>query len=532
MIKVFLVEDEIVIRRAVKNSINWEKEGYEFVGEAADGELAYPLILKERPDILITDIKMPFMDGLELSEAVKKEMPDIKILILSGYNDFKYAKEAIGIGVTDYLLKPISAEMLLKALGEISEVIQKERGDREIIAQYTKDMQENLEHKKLALLRMLISGTSTTKELIDGGKELGLNIGASLYNFLLFKCTENDNIDSFITLEKMFGDMKNILYFERGIEGWALLCMANSEEEMEALGLNLKEQIEEIMDSYNEIKYFGGFGENVYRLGDLGSSFAKAEKTFARRFTMKENQIIFWDNISDVKRDLELEEIPSIDEYRKLVERFIKKGTHEEVGSFIEAYFDVMSKEHIESEMMRQYLILDIYVSAVYVAEQMEIDSAEIVEEIGDSKIIIHDLKNRKGITQVKEYLRRILTGIIHIRDTKSGRGHKDIIDNAIAYIRGNYMSTEINLNTISKSVGMSPSYFSAVFSQSMGQTFIEYLTETRMEKAKELLMCTSMKTTEIGFEVGYKDSHYFSYIFKKTQECSPKEYRQRRRSV
>ena len=102
MIKIFLVEDEVVIRNGIKNSINWAEEGYEFVGEASDGELAYPLILKEKPDILITDIKMPFMDGLELSEAVKKELPNIKILILSGYNDFEYAKRASGIGISAY----------------------------------------------------------------------------------------------------------------------------------------------------------------------------------------------------------------------------------------------------------------------------------------------------------------------------------------------------------------------------------------------------------------------------------------------
>ena len=120
MIKVFLVEDEVVIRDAIKNSINWEQEGYEFVGEASDGELALPMILKEKPDILITDIRMPFMDGLELSRLVKKELPDTNIIILSGYDEFEYAKEAIKIGVEEYLLKPISSNVLLEHLGEVA----------------------------------------------------------------------------------------------------------------------------------------------------------------------------------------------------------------------------------------------------------------------------------------------------------------------------------------------------------------------------------------------------------------------------
>ena len=113
MLKVFLVEDEVVMRNGIKNNIPWEQEGFEFVGEASDGELAYPLIKREKPDILITDIRMPFMDGLELSRLVKKELPQIKIIILSGYNEFDYAKNAISIGVTDYLLKPISSAKIL-----------------------------------------------------------------------------------------------------------------------------------------------------------------------------------------------------------------------------------------------------------------------------------------------------------------------------------------------------------------------------------------------------------------------------------
>ena len=143
MYKVFLVEDEVVIRKGVRSSIDWEKEGFTFVGEASDGELAYPLIRKEKPDILITDIRMPFMDGLELSRLVKKELPQIKILILSGYNEFEYAKEAINLGVTDYLLKPISSDQLLEAIRRVADQIDKERELSEMMEKYRIEMEEN-----------------------------------------------------------------------------------------------------------------------------------------------------------------------------------------------------------------------------------------------------------------------------------------------------------------------------------------------------------------------------------------------------
>lgn len=120
MVKVFLVEDESIIRRGIRDNIAWESHGFEFVGEAGDGEYAYPLLLNTKPDILITDIKMPFMDGLELSRLVKKSLPKTRIIILSGYNEFEYAKEAIKIGISDYLLKPVTSVSLLDTLKHVA----------------------------------------------------------------------------------------------------------------------------------------------------------------------------------------------------------------------------------------------------------------------------------------------------------------------------------------------------------------------------------------------------------------------------
>ena len=120
MYKVFLVEDEIVVREGIRDNVNWENSNFIFSGEAPDGEIALPLIQEIKPDILITDIKMPFMDGLELSRIIKKNMPWVRIIILSGHDEFKFAKEAISIGVTEYLLKPISSSDLLKALNKVT----------------------------------------------------------------------------------------------------------------------------------------------------------------------------------------------------------------------------------------------------------------------------------------------------------------------------------------------------------------------------------------------------------------------------
>ena len=137
MLKIFLAEDEVIVRETIKRMIPWENLGFELVGEAADGEMALPLLIRQQPDLLITDIKMPFMDGLTLARLAKKEVPGLKVVILSGYDDFNYAKQAINIGVEDYLLKPITKNALIERLTEIRSRYEDEKTQRSITKNFT-----------------------------------------------------------------------------------------------------------------------------------------------------------------------------------------------------------------------------------------------------------------------------------------------------------------------------------------------------------------------------------------------------------
>lgn len=232
-IKVFLVEDEMVIRRGIKNSIDWEKEGYIFCGEASDGELAYPMIIKEKPDILITDIRMPFMDGLELCKLVKKELPNIKILILSGYDEFDYAKEAIRLGVTEYLLKPISSGKLLEALNGVSESIRREKEDKDLVRKYMEEMRENTEHEKQKFFEQMIAGNLSMADALETGKKYEMSLSAGMYNLLLFRFTlgeENRKSGELLgeaeyAIEKLTERLEYVFEFQRGVEGWAFLLL-------------------------------------------------------------------------------------------------------------------------------------------------------------------------------------------------------------------------------------------------------------------------------------------------------------------
>lgn len=537
-IKVFLVEDEMVIRRGIKNSIDWEKEGYIFCGEASDGELAYPMIIKEKPDILITDIRMPFMDGLELCKLVKKELPNIKILILSGYDEFDYAKEAIRLGVTEYLLKPISSGKLLEALNGVSESIRREKEDKDLVRKYMEEMRENTEHEKQKFFEQMIAGNLSMADALETGEKYEMNLSAGMYNLLLFRFTlgeENRKSGELLgeaeyAIEKLTERLEYVFEFQRGVEGWAFLLMADNEEQMSERVKELSKDLEEIMKNYSTIAYFGGIGQAVARLRELEESFREAERALAARFTMELNRIISVEDIRmaqnvDTLDDIEITSFGEIEKTRTMLEKFLNNGAEDEIDEFVDVYINELPEENLKSVLMRQYIIMDAYIVMMSFCEKFEGIEGEMQAQSEELK---NSMKTIQTLEEIKNYIRMLLKKIIGVRDTISGRRYSDIIEIAKDQIRKTYMSDEISLNTIAAEVGMSPSYFSSIFSKEMGKTFVEYLTEIRMDRAKELLMCSSMKTSEIGYEVGYKDPHYFSYIFKKTQNCTPKEFRAR----
>ena len=237
MIKVFLVEDEIVVREGIKNNIEWEKEGFAFVGEASDGELALPMIQELKPDIIITDIKMPFMDGLELSRLVKKEQPNVKIMILSGYNEFDYAKQAINIGITEYLLKPISPAKLLQAVKEIAAKIEKENEQQEYVKKFKREMLENKNLEKQKFFSDLVSKELAMTEILERANALEMDFVSSAYNVILFNVMKKNQVNTSYSeeivkittiLEDIVAENDSLYMFDRVGEGWGFLILGEN----------------------------------------------------------------------------------------------------------------------------------------------------------------------------------------------------------------------------------------------------------------------------------------------------------------
>ena len=562
MIKVFLVEDEYAIREGIKRSIHWERDGFELVGEAGDGEVALPKIIKTKPDILITDIRMPFMDGLELSRLVKNEMPDIKIVVLSGYDDFNYAKQAISIGVEEYILKPVSEENLMVELKKIAEIIDREQKEKEAKIKYVHDMEEIRLLEQQKFLHDTIDGRLSIQESVARGKKLGIDIAAEFYSIVLIqvfsKNAGENEIDVYSGIKEEIyslikencNSVENIFLYDQVGDVLCLLIKADSNEQLKNLTDKGISGMKEVIGRYQDVLYFMSIGKPVDRIRDVNVSYADASRKFAERYMLEESRVFdiddsgsaraqgiqneaasnaseaadMADNIAAATDDkIDLNSIDAGKISQKTILHFLKNGTLGEVEDFTDEYFSSIGFDVMGSMMLRQYVLIEALLSASAFMKSVGVDGknqGELLGELSDPAGFADSVENARN------YISRLLKIILEYRNKLSDQKYVEIIDKARDFIQNNYQNEEMSLQTVASEVNVSSNHFSAIFRKETGETFIDFLTAVRMEKARTLLVCSAMKTSEIGFQVGYRDPHYFSYIFKKTQGMSPKEYR------
>lgn len=543
MIKIFLVEDEAIIRKSIKNNLDWEKNGFLFAGEAADGEMALPMIQQAKPDIVITDIRMPFMDGLELSRILKKEMPEITIIILSGYGEFDYAREAIKIGVTEYLSKPITGEQLLEALNQVKKKILKKRKQKEVAEEILQEKEQNLRSRQYQFLGDLIRSRMPISELLEKGEELGLQLMAAAYNFMMlkiyFKESEKSEVDysgfrkeADDIVEKSAKENKNILIFRRATEGYVFMIKGQDVSEIDQTIQRYLEHFKEIMKEHQDMDYFIGIGHPVTRIRDLAKSYDSTGKAFTYQYAPDRDGVIFFDEIDAEKVEEEKENVPwdfgNVD-FQKLnmdyLRNFLKNGDMDQVHQFVEEYIEGFGKSNMDSFMFCQYTLINLQMKVIHFMGEMGMNPQDLENEFQDYQTqITKILTSQKAI----EYIEELLEAVLRIRNRNLLKKHSSVIEEAQTFLLENYQNENLSLNVVASEVGLSSSHFSTIFKQETGRSFVEFLAQIRMEKAKELLRFTDKKVAEISYAIGYKDPHYFSYLFKKNQGCTPKEYRLR----
>ena len=536
MLKIFLVEDEMVVRDSIKKNVNWEAHGFQFVGEASDGEMAYSLIQNTRPDVVLTDIKMPFMDGLELSRLLKKEMPWIKIVLLTGHSEFEYAQEAIRIGATDYILKPISSVGLEKVLDEWREMLEEEHENQVFLQQYEREMEERKELEQQLLYESLLTGRDSLADLLEKANRLDVSLTAEAYVILLFCFTEKEK-EELLYSEEM-AEIENKIEWEicrneygmlykRNLDGYVFICKQPSEADTRNMAEQISHGLQAYFQSIPEIEYFIALGPEVSRISDLPKCFQKTSQAFSNRFVMEKNQIIRYDQyhvrnvLQHPEPDLMTFEVDKLN--NKIVEQFLRKGDRDYTSYMIEQLFDMVGKDLMDSMMLRQYFAVNIYVMTTSFLKEMKIPTEEVTHYYGGIDNIAQKLST---IETTKVFLIDLITRTMTLRDENAHRRYNQILTRAKEYIHEHYADDFISLNRVAREVNISATHFSSIFSQETGHTFVEYLTEVRMEKAKELLRCTDQKTSEIAYAVGYKDPRYFSHLFKKITGYTPRQFK------
>ena len=542
MLKIFLAEDEVIVRETIKRMIPWEELGFELVGEAADGEMALPLLIRQKPDLLITDIKMPFMDGLTLAKLAKKELPELKIVILSGYDDFNYAKQAINIGVEDYLLKPITKNALIERLSEIRSRYEHEKTQKEYYEKFQREMQAYEKNSSRDFFEALVRGSMDMMEVYKKAEKLGVDIVAEAYNILIFTMNSEEDFsgqkegyseweaETLEMLEEFFSGHPSAMLFRSNIFSYGVLLKGQKESIKEIT----KECVGKIQGILNrkesKREWFLAVGQPVERLSQIKKSYHTASRAFSQRYLYGEN-ILYYDEMemmehrsgqADTNDNAYLKKVDVNALNPAILQKFLSNGIQEETENFVKDYFYAIGQEPMESLVFRNYVILNVRFSVITFLKGLGCDT-EGMEPENTEEILAESGKN---IESAIAYAEKMVSQAITIRDQNSGNKNRSILKTAVDFIESHYMEEEISLNTVANVANVSANHFSALFSQNMGQTFIEYLTSLRMNKAKELLRCTGMRSSEIAGEIGYKDAHYFSYLFKKTQGMTPSDYR------
>ena len=532
MYKVLLVDDETLIREAISENIQWEEMGFSFMGACENGKQAIEAIEKEQPDLLLTDINMPFVDGMELTKFVYENYPDTKVIIISGFDEFEYAKNAVKYQVLEYILKPITpmefSETLLRVKKMFDERKENQRDMKKIRSAYV----SNLPMVQGRYLHNLLNGTVDYSKLQDKQEELRLNLDANCYNTAL---VEGDNLEPFtsqyanvkdelalfaiynITAELIASENCGIAF--QGIDEKTAILFMGDEEEM--LKLKIKQilpKIHQAVEEFLQIQVTIAVGKTVPRLEELPDSFAKTKSALEYKFMLGGNQTIEAEEYEEIRNSAKHVDIF---EWASQIATTIRTNKIEEIAQRTEQFIEQVKTSYVNKNRSFVY-VQNLVLSVINLLELPE----ELEEEIyGQERNFMKQIYECENLDEIELRLRGTFRYICNLMSNQRDSYGKRQAMLALDYIEKNYADSSVTLNSVCTALAMSTSYFSSVFKNYTGETFIESLTKKRMEKAKILLEQGNLKTYEIAEAVGYSDAHYFSVSFKKAVGKTPTEY-------
>lgn len=533
MYRILLVDDEILVRDAIRENIDWKSLDCELVGNCQNGQEAAEFVKRNQVDIVLTDILMPYMDGMELSHFLHDNYPDIVIVIFSGFGEFEYAKKAIQYNVSEYLLKPITAMELTAVLEKMKEKVDQRRTEKkklESLTQASENYRKNAWVIRSKAIEALVTCSKNINESLEQLKDMGITLGASCYKVAVFDIDQYSELyqvdvekrqESALMAFVLFNVSDEIVSREQaGVayqEGNNRVCVLFEGNRSRGFAGQVKGICLEIQEKVKELTGIDvsiGIGRKVRELDELILSHDSAAGLIQYRYLRGGSLLL------DVEEQNCEEEIALYNELALLTDA-LKTGKRE---SMARALNDM--EEKIKAQLMdksRACMYLQQITRAVAAAGEAVKLESQGLSECRDRLLL--DINRKKTFEQafglVREYAERAFAELLDMNSSSSQRQALLAVD----YIQNNYMDPDLSLNSICSYLNISTSYFSTIFKEATGETFMEVLIRTRMDKARELLENTTMKNYEIAEKVGFSDAHYFGISFKKMTGKTPTEY-------
>ncbi|SFJ84340.1 two-component system, response regulator YesN [Paenibacillus sp. UNC496MF] len=534
MYNAIIVDDEAVVRVGLKNTIDWREHGFALTGDYANGRDAWEAIEQRKPDLVISDISMPFMDGLELAGLIAANYPYIKVIILTGFDEFEYAQQALRLKVSDFVLKPITAREIRGLLDKVRAEMDEERERREDLSRLQSQLKQSLPILRERFLERLVAVGLGKAEIADRFAYFGLAplaagsvaVVADIDDFgdRELPSYEHDaeflRFAAFDIFEEVAEREGAIAFRTREERMVAILAGEGDGSDLYETAFRYAEEVRYHIEKFLSFTATFGVGRVVPSAELLPASYKGALSALDYRFLHGKNRVL---GILDLEGRPEGEPLANAAWDRKLVST-VKTGSVREAQTLIEDGIAELKRSRVPIETC--FLQMQKVVLALMNAIQEVV--AHDREASIDSQMMLMEVYAFKTLDEIEAWLKQVVGAVM--TEIAENRNHftNAQMHRAVEYIETNYADDKMSLQDLCRHVHMSTSYFSLVFKQHTGETFVEYLTGVRIAKAKELLQATGLKFYEIAARVGYGDPNYFSILFKKRAGMTPKEYRER----
>lgn len=524
---VLLVDDEEEVIQVIMRKINWESLGFSVIGYANNGVKALEMVEEFQPDVVMTDIRMPYMDGMELANRIKTEFPATKLLLFTGFDEFEYAKEAVHLEVEEYILKPVNSVELTEVFTQLKIKLDQEIDEKRNAQTLQKYYLESLPLLQANFYSTLIEGRIHEPELQKYLNDYQLSFEGPYFCCLVIH-TSSSQIPQNMTPMLVSTSVQKHAE-ERLGEKWNGKCFAYLGNTVLITELENESEVSELTDECDRFcryiqKIIGadvtiGIGQACKNILELSQSYSSAREAVSYRIIYGASRAI---NIKEIapQEVSSKEELTSDTELSNLF-KMIRMNSTEDIIEAVDKYLKEISFP--QKSLLQYHISIMELVSALYrFAANNDIDVDEFSGDMRKLYSTLIDLNPdalRKWLTSVSLSFRE---KVISARSKST----KSFVEKAMEYVHNNYADEELSLNVISEHLGVSNSYFSTVFKKETGNSFIGYLTDYRMDRASRMLLETNEKSYVVAKNVGYTDPNYFSYVFKRKFGVSPSKYR------